>query len=141
MAKGKKTGGRNWQKGKSGNPKGSSALARAGKEVSKINKIELEKVLSKYLNLSLNDLKKKLSDKETSALHAMVISLMLHATKQGDPTRINLLFDRLVGKPKFEIEHSGLEGGPIELIELSSEERKVKITENIKRLKITENAS
>jgi len=106
MAHGKKTGGKNWVKGQSGNPKGASLVSREIREIKKLNKIEVEKVLNKFLfEYSLEELVKYAKDPTNPTLDAIVAKILVTAYNQGDQMRINWIFERLVGKVTEKVEH------------------------------------
>jgi hypothetical protein len=97
MAKGKKTGGRDFtgQPGP-GRPKKdpeSKALAR-------LTHTEFEACANKYILMPLKDLKdiaKNPGDK--SALEMLIVSTLVHGINKGDQSRISFFLERLVGKP------------------------------------------
>jgi hypothetical protein len=67
----------------------------------------LELALSKYLLMNLEELKKAKADPETPMIDLLIISVVMHGISRGDQNRVDFLMNRLVGKVKQQIEHSG----------------------------------
>src|SRR5436190_23027195 len=99
MAKGKKTGGRDFEPGQSGNPDGRASLPEDLKRARSINRIEFERILNEYLNFRIEELESKLSDPSTRAIELIIAKVILENIKRGDPARMTFLFERLVGRP------------------------------------------
>lgn len=111
MAKGRKTGGRDFKPGQSGNPSGRPELPAEIKGARVLNKLELELVLTKYLRCSVSDLRENKDNQELSSLDQIAINIILKAIDYGDPIRLNFLLDRLIGKVPQKI--SDPDGGPL----------------------------
>lgn len=103
MAKGFKTGGRNFEKG---NPGGPGRPNRKITEIRKINKYVIDELLHKYSYMPFSELPAVVKDKETNALEALIASVYFHGVKNGDQLRLNFLLDRLIGKVKDEVDHN-----------------------------------
>lgn len=106
MAQGFKTGGRNFEKGRSGNPNGRPGMPKEVREAMKMNKAEFAQLMLKYLQSSHSELKLALESKETKSLDKIVISIILNAIKKGDEKRLDFLMNRIVGKVTDKFEHS-----------------------------------
>lgn len=104
MAYGFKSGGRKFKKGESGNPNGRPKLPRELRHCMNMNKIKFAELLVKYLDYSLEDLKKVKSEKETPSLDRIVISIILNAIKKGDEKRLDFLMNRIIGKSESKID-------------------------------------
>lgn len=101
-----KTGGRNFAPGhKFG--KGAPRVPEDIKQLRKLNKEELERILNKYIDMTREELKCAEKDPETKSFDLMIISTVQKAVLHGDYKRINFLLERLVGKVKEQIEVSG----------------------------------
>ncbi len=87
-----------FQKGKSGNPGGRVKMPEDVKELKKIGRVEIERSLSKFLLLTLEQLEKKKADPQATVIDLFIISILKHGLKNGDPIRLNFLLDRLIGK-------------------------------------------
>lgn len=98
MAKGFKTGGRDWPKGQSANPAGRPAILPEIKEARKANANDLTRILHTQLKMSRDELKEILSNKETPAMDLLVANILSKAIVSGDQTRAGFLFDRAFGK-------------------------------------------
>src|SRR5687768_11480074 len=112
MAKGKKTGGRDLKKGETANPNGRPRLPEDIKEARALNKIELERILNKYLYLSRAELNAELAKPNTPAIELTVGKILSEALKRGDERRLDFILTRVVGAVKRVHEHSGPDGKP-----------------------------
>lgn len=101
MAKGIKTGGKDWQPGESGNPKGRATSDRI-KQVQKITNLELIQLLNDLHGLSVRELEEMCKDKETPAELITAARMILRAVSTGNT---DALYDRLVGKVKQVVEN------------------------------------
>lgn len=120
----RKTGGRDFKPGQSGNPNGRPRLPEDVKEARRLNQVELERVINKYLFMSTRRLEFKFANKSTRALDRMVIGLILKGSAGNIPS-VTLITERLVGKVKTVVEVSRPESKrPIEeqLGEMTDEE-------------------
>jgi hypothetical protein len=116
VAKGKKTGGRNFPPGQSGNPKGPIPLPEDIKAARKLTPIEFERAVNKFLFWDRDALKEAVKDPKTAALDAWVITIILRATAKGDERPMSFLLERLIGKVKERIEHTAGEGEPLVIL-------------------------
>lgn len=107
MPKGKKVGGKDWVPGQSGNPNGRPPLPKELKELKELTKTEVETALNKLIHMTADELKELRKNPNTSALHLMVIAVTLEALQKGDHYRLDFLLNRIVGKVKDQVEHSG----------------------------------
>lgn len=57
-----------------------------------------------------------LKDPKTKVIDALVASIALHGIKKGDNARMNFLLDRIIGKVKDQVEHTGADGAALELV-------------------------
>ena len=101
MAKGKKSGGRDFPPGVSGNPAGGPGLPQDVRDARKLNTAEVTRILTDLIEMSPEAY---LAFKPRTKLEDLVMSLMNKATEDGCPTRLNLLFDRIIGKVKDQLE-------------------------------------
>jgi len=100
----KKKGASKWKPGQSGNPSGSSAISRQIATLKKFNKVEAERVLSKFLNWPVDQLIEFIQDKSNQVLETLVARVLLEAIRKGDHSRAEWVLQRLIGKVKEEIE-------------------------------------
>ncbi|MDZ4660759.1 MAG: DUF5681 domain-containing protein [Pseudomonadota bacterium] len=97
MAIGKKTGGRNFIKGESGNPGGRPALPEDIREARALNRVEFTRILNTYLYLSENDLKARAAS-NISAIELIVAKVILAAIKVGDYKRLEFFLEQTLGR-------------------------------------------
>lgn len=93
--KGRKTGGRNFKPGQSGNPSGAVAVPEDIKEARKLTRFELERILNKYLYMNAIQIEASARNPETTGLELMMASLVSKATLEGDYKRMAFILDRL----------------------------------------------
>ena len=87
---------------KVGNPGGPGRppLPKDLKAVKSLSKTRVEKIISKYGEMSLEDLQAAADDKSLPAIEHMVIAIALKAVDESDYKRTDFLLDRSVGKVK-----------------------------------------
>ncbi len=96
--KGKKTGGRNWKLGQSGNPAGRIKIPDDVKEARKFNAAEATRIITKYLYMNSSELELAITDPETPAMELMLAKIIKKSAEAGDHFRLNFLLDRTIGK-------------------------------------------
>jgi hypothetical protein len=101
MARGKKTGGRDFQKGQSGNPGGRPSI---GTELKKIGAEEVRFLLTALLSAGETDIIKMESDTTQPMVRRIFARIIANAFINGDMERFDKLLNRLCGKPKEEID-------------------------------------
>lgn len=98
MAKGIKTGGRDFQAGQSGNPAGRPRLDEETKQARALNRRALEILLNKYIYCSPAFLDSAIKDKSLPAIDHMVIAIIRKAFDTGDYVRLNFIIEQICGK-------------------------------------------
>lgn len=122
MARGRKTGGKNFKAGQSGNPKGRPPLPVDLKEARELNREELERIINRFLYMTKDEVKAYSQAGTATTLELMVIGLIGKAITHGDHHRLGFIAERLIGKVKQPVEVSATssladlvraaEGGP-----------------------------
>jgi hypothetical protein len=104
MAKGKKTGGRNFEPGdpRAGRP----ALPGDIKAARKLTAVELQRVLTDFLHLTPQQLMERISSGDATMLEGLIGSIMQKGIQDGSYAHLNFLFERTVGKVKDSLEVS-----------------------------------
>lgn len=115
MAKGKKTGGRDFLPGQSGNPNGQPKVPQEIKDARQLTKLELERLLNKYMVMTKDEVQEALKNPATPALELMIGSIVAKAVSGGDDKRLNFLLERMIGKVKEKVEHTGADGQALAL--------------------------
>lgn len=87
-------------KGKSGNPKGRPKATPENKSLRALTAFRFNEIVQKYLHSNIEDLKVIMKDKKTPALDMMLLSAILTAIRAGDLKTLNLILDRIIGKPR-----------------------------------------
>ncbi len=96
------------------------------KNVQKISRDQIQRVFAKFSGMDREELQELLKDPRATMLEIMVGSVVARAAKDGDQSRFSFLLDRMVGKVKEEIEHSGSTGSPQVIITLPSNGKEAK---------------
>jgi hypothetical protein len=104
MAIGKKTGGRNFVKGQSGNPRGRLPIDPELRAVKEMTPSYVRKVISKFMAMNRDELTVVVKDPKTPMFEVTVASILTKSLQTGDYTRLNFLLERSIGKVKDEIE-------------------------------------
>lgn len=113
MSKGKKTGGRDFKPGQSGNPAGSIALPPEVKALKKnfgeFLKTGVHEIFQKFLDMPFNQFQDWVKQKSNKAtvFEMYMSSCLIKAVKSGDMVTINHLMDRFIGKPRQMVDLSG----------------------------------
>ena len=123
MAIGKKTGGRDIKEGQVLNPLGRPKVPEDIKDARKMNKLEFERLLNKYLSMTAKEINEVLLHPETPSLDIIVCQVIIKAAARGDYLRLNFLLDRLIGKPKEIIQHEAINLDDVPVIILPSNNR------------------
>jgi hypothetical protein len=104
MAKGMKTGGRNFGPGhKGGRPKTPADVKRARK----LTSIAFTRLCNRFLGMTRFDLAKAVNDQGATALELLVASIVHSAVSEADERKATFLLERMIGKVTDRIEHSG----------------------------------
>ena len=103
MARGKKTGGKDFKKGGPPGP-GRPQLPEDIKKARELNTVELTRILNELVYCSKGELEAKIKNPATDMLEVIGASILLKGADFGDPMRLNFILDRLVGKVKEQVE-------------------------------------
>jgi len=125
MAKGKKTGGRNFLVGKPGGPGRPPSIPEL-KEIPRITKDSFNRMVSKVLVQHRHNLKDILSDPSSTNLEVALAKIIDKMQVHGDYNRLDALLNRLIGPAPKQIEISGPDGEPLAVnhavLQLSTDE-------------------
>ena len=115
--------------GQSGCPTGKPPLPPEIKALAKLTREKLVVLLNHVVNLTESQAVERLKDPEVTLLQKGLIQVILKAAQEGDPKRLEFLFDRLVGKVDigFQVTSSLKDLSTEELVKLAKE--KIQIVE------------
>lgn len=104
--KGKKTGGKNFVKGVSGNPNGRPALAPELKNILKLSAEEVGETINLLLHSSGDELTRVINDPKSSNLMFLMAQAIQKARETGNMGQIDMILSRTVGKVTEKIQHT-----------------------------------
>jgi multidrug efflux pump subunit AcrB len=104
MAKNKKTGGRNFPSGKSGNPNGRPPLTKEAKELRKLTADEFIKRVNKYLHMTAAQIKTEMDNPKATVLDMYIGNTLAIGLKRGDYNTLDNILNRIIGKLKETVE-------------------------------------
>lgn len=104
-----------WQKGQSGNPKGSSGVARLGGDIKRMSVEQIAEVGSIILQGDMATLYALADDPTTTGLKGWTAKLVVQSMEKGDSATYERILNRIVGRVKDVIEISGVDGRPMEV--------------------------
>ncbi len=107
MAKGKKSGGKDFKPGVSGNENGRPPLDPAVKQFKKLTQDIIDEVGFLVLDGDKVGLAKIIADPQASTLKRWIAQVAETGIKLGDMDSLDKLLNRLLGKAPQKLEHSG----------------------------------
>lgn len=117
--RGKKTGGKNFEKGHPGGP-GRPPTTEEEKKLRKLTQTTFQTILDRFFHMPMEELVKMSKDQlKLTGIEAMVLFVMLKAIQHGDYKRLSFLLDRTIGKVPERHELTGLDGTAIQTQALS----------------------
>jgi hypothetical protein len=108
MAKGTKTGGKDFKVGHAGGP-GRPKLPDDLREIKKITPDFVHRLIAKFGRMDLEAIEKVVADKASTAFDVMIGMIIIKAVKDGDYKRLDFLFDRTVGKVLQQVQVETIE--------------------------------
>ena len=105
MAKGKKTGGKDFKAGNCANPKGRDPVPSDVKAAKKLNTNQLILIFNKLIHMTEFELRAHLKNVETPKFERVVCEILNEAELKGDHYRLDFILNRLIGKVTEKVEH------------------------------------
>lgn len=137
MAKGRKTGGKNWPKGQSGNPKGRPKLPDEIKEARKLSVKKIIEMFSKYLLMTEAEFE-KVDRTNLTLLEVWFLKNIDTAMQKGNHAVFDKILDRIIGRSfmgvKIELPHEGAITPEQRLSEILKTLQNPEKTQDIKKL-------
>lgn len=115
-----------WKKGQSGNPAGKPPDPPELKALKNLTKKELVDVANIIIKGNTDELLGLKDDPDASVLQVMIASIAVRVIKKGDMAALDILLNRLIGKVKDEVEHSGSMNLPQVVVKLPSNGKEAK---------------
>jgi hypothetical protein len=111
MAKGKKTGGRDFQHGNKANPLGGGAVSPVTRAIRKITAETLLDVADLLLDGTIERVEQLAVDRSAPMIKVLLARGILEDHKKGTTENLERILNRTIGKPKDKVELSGAVGG------------------------------
>lgn len=89
-----------FKKGVSGNPKGRPKTPAHLAHISRLTKDEINLIFSKYCRMTGEELQRASKDAKIPALEAWIASGIVSGILEGNWYNLNVMFDRIFGKPQ-----------------------------------------
>lgn len=105
MAKGTKTGGKNFEKGNT-HGKGRPLIPTDLKSVRKLSSDEAQRLIVMFASMTPEELVQTIKDPKTPAMHSLLCNIILKGISGGDSQRMEFLFSRTIGKVLEKVELS-----------------------------------
>ena len=99
MAKGKKTGGRDFKPGSSGNPSGRPKTPDDLKAIRNTSSFEIGKIMYDLTFAKESDLQTLLKNREATVIEKILAKGLLESMRAGDFKRLHYFLERLIGRP------------------------------------------
>ena len=113
IAKGRKTGGKNFPKGNNANPCGRPATPPDLKAAQNMTVIDLKRIILKFMYLPKNQIEKVIKDQNTPAIELLIASIMGRGIGKGDHKRAEWILSRFIPPIKQHHEITGADGKPL----------------------------
>jgi hypothetical protein len=104
MAKGQKSGGRNFKSGISGNPNGRPKLPKDLRTIRSLTAAEFTRETNHLLFLTEQEIETIIQNSNESVFRRIMAKSLKEALKNADLKRLEFITDRLIGKPKFFVD-------------------------------------
>lgn len=127
MAKGQKTGGKDFKPGQSGNPNGRPPLPEDVRLVRKMNQAEFDSTIAHMVTLPASRVKEIADSLETPALERALAKTLYLAGRSGDQKRLEVILNRMHGRPQV-LKPVDASKDKEKLSELSDEELEKRLT-------------
>lgn len=107
MAKGIKTGGRNFTKGNSFGASGRPRLPGDIRDARTYMREETERIVTKMAAMTFEQLQEFIKAKKGTVYEMAIASCYFKSVSRGETGNLNFFLDRIVGRPKQHVEVSG----------------------------------
>ena len=102
-----------FKKGQSGNPRGAQLHDQTAKQIRKLTSEEVREVATLILDNNLPGLQAIARDKTASVLKVWIASIAAKGIQKGDPSALDKILERLIGKVKQDVSLSDPNGNPL----------------------------
>lgn len=103
----KKSGGRDFKPGESGNPKGRPPLPAQVREFRRLTLTELQGYIAAIKDMPVSELEDLAKSKDIPALKAWIYSMAVQGIRSGSERAFDSLMDRVVGRVADQVNITG----------------------------------
>lgn len=104
MAKGYKSGGKDFKRGWVSNPNGRPKVPEEYKKLQKLNADQFKGMVAKFALMTVPQMLEYLESGEVPVFEAMIGKIIKTCIETGDHAKLNFLLDRTIGKVKEQVE-------------------------------------
>lgn len=105
--------GRPFKKGNNANPRGAGALPPEARAIRKITIEHIQEIADLILQGNIEELKRLATDPATSVMKVWIAKAAVAGMTSGNLHSLEIILNRVMGRPRETVQISGLEGGPI----------------------------
>lgn len=127
--------GRRFKPGQSGNPRGAGAHNHELKAIRRLTKEDVATVGALILEGNLDRLKEVSKDPNASVIKVWFASVAIKAISRGDPSALNIILNRIIGRVPEEIRHTGADGGPMQIANMTPDQAKAEAQAILERIR------
>lgn len=105
MAKGKKTGGKDFVPGKSGNINGRPSIPKELRDLKKYTAEELEELITTLFNATDAEIEEIIRDPAAPRIKKLMAQVLEKSYESGNMSQVDMVLSRIIGKVREKVDH------------------------------------